>query len=67
VVLLDVGLPGLDGFEVARCVQADPKTRATRGYTRDTDIARAREAGIDAHLAKPLEFPELMKLMTVPT
>ncbi len=72
VVLLDVGLPALDGFEVALCVRADRRIRATRliaisGYTQDTDIARAREAGFDAHLAKPLEFPELMKLMTVST
>lgn len=70
VVLLDIGLPELDGYEVARQVRADPDTRATRliaisGYARDTDVARSRAAGFDVHLAKPLEFSELMKLMTV--
>jgi CheY-like chemotaxis protein len=52
-------------------VRANPEIRATRliaisGYVRDMDIARAREAGFDAHLAKPLEFAELRKLMAMP-
>lgn len=68
LVLLDIGLPGLDGYEVARRLRSDPATKTVRlialtGYARDTDIALSREAGFDAHLSKPLEFGELEKLM----
>ncbi|MBA3563383.1 MAG: response regulator [Gammaproteobacteria bacterium] len=76
VVLLDIGLPGLDGYEVARRLRTMPldeaeggetfrgRIIALTGYGRDSDIARAREAGFDAHLVKPYEFDELEKLMT---
>jgi two-component system, chemotaxis family, CheB/CheR fusion protein len=76
VVLLDIGLPGLDGYEVARRLRTMPldaadggktfrgRIIAVTGYGRDSDTARAREAGFDAHLAKPYEFDELEKLMT---
>ncbi len=68
IVVLDIGLPGLDGYEVARRLRSDPATKtvhliALTGYARDTDIALARAAGFDAHLAKPVEFGELEKLM----
>jgi signal transduction histidine kinase/CheY-like chemotaxis protein len=68
VVLLDIGLPGLDGYEVARRLRSDPNTKAGRlialtGYARENDISLAREAGFDAHLAKPLDFGELNKLL----
>jgi CheY-like chemotaxis protein len=75
VVLLDVGLPGLDGYEVARRLRTMPldaanggnKFRgqiiAVTGYGWDSDIARAREAGFDAHLTKPYDFDELEKLL----
>jgi CheY-like chemotaxis protein len=75
VVLLDVGLPGLDGYEVARRLRTLPlgeaeggetfrgRIIAVTGYGRDVDIARAREAGFDAHLVKPFELAELEKLM----
>ena len=71
VVILDIGLPGLDGYEVARQLRAKPETRAIRlialtGYGRDADITLAREAGFDAHIAKPHDFDDLEKLMTVP-
>ena len=76
VVLLDIGLPGLDGYEVARRLRttfldgADSgkafqgRIIAVTGYGRDSDIDRAREAGFDAHLVKPFELNELEKLMT---
>ena len=78
VVLLDIGLPGLDGYEVARRLRTMPldgtdggetfrgRIIAVTGYGRDKDIVRAREAGIDAHLMKPYEFDELEKLMMSP-
>jgi PAS domain S-box-containing protein len=75
VVLLDIGLPGLDGYEVARRLRGDPSLRADHiemkliamtGYGRETDQAMAREAGFDAHLLKPVEFNELEKLIVMP-
>ena len=73
IVLLDIGLPGLDGYEVARRLRAAPDLKglnmtliAMTGYARESDIALAREAGFDAHLVKPFDFDELEKLMVVP-
>jgi CheY-like chemotaxis protein len=73
VVLLDIGLPGLDGYEVVRRIRSAPepdlqKARliALTGYGRDVDIHRAREAGFDAHVVKPYDFNELEKLMVAP-
>jgi signal transduction histidine kinase len=70
IVLLDIGLPGLDGYEVARRLRADPakgakdlRLIALTGYGRDADIAKAHEAGFEAHLIKPYDFDELEKLM----
>jgi two-component system CheB/CheR fusion protein len=58
VVLCDIGLPGMDGYEVARAFRADPRLRsaylvALTGYAMPDDHARAREAGFDEHVAKP--------------
>jgi PAS domain S-box-containing protein len=71
MVILDIGLPGLDGYQVARELRAHPETKGVRlialtGYGRDADITLAREAGFDAHIAKPHDFDDLEKLMTVP-
>jgi PAS domain S-box-containing protein len=68
IVLLDIGLPGLNGYEVARRLRADPGTADARlialtGYGKESDIALTTEAGFDAHLTKPYEFDELEKLM----
>lgn len=72
ILLLDIGLPGLDGYEVARRLRTIPDAAGTAfqgriiavtGYGRAGDIERAREAGFDAHLAKPFEFDVLEKLM----
>jgi two-component system CheB/CheR fusion protein len=58
VVLCDIGLPGMDGYAVARAFRADPALRsaylvALTGYAMQDDDSRAREAGFDEHLAKP--------------
>ncbi|MEO6321060.1 MAG: ATP-binding protein [Polaromonas sp.] len=58
VVLMDIGLPDIDGFEVARRLRAEPRTRsialiALTGYGQFRDKQAAAKAGFDAHLAKP--------------
>jgi len=65
VVLCDVGLPrGMDGYEVARRVRAEPAWTGVRlvavtGYGQDEDVQRARRAGFDEHLVKPVDFDRL--------
>jgi PAS domain S-box-containing protein len=60
IALVDVGLPGLDGYEVARRVRADERGRTVRlvaltGYGLPDDYRRSREAGFDTHLVKPVD------------
>jgi CheY-like chemotaxis protein len=59
VVLLDIGLPEMDGYEVARRLRRLPELRETRliavsGYGQPQDRERARAAGFDEHLIKPV-------------
>jgi CheY-like chemotaxis protein len=68
VVVLDIGLPGLDGYEVARRVRAGTHGGAVRlfamtGYGQEEDRQRSKEAGFDAHLVKPVDPSELAKLI----
>jgi CheY-like chemotaxis protein/two-component sensor histidine kinase len=68
VVLCDIGLPDIDGYEVAREFRCDEALRGTRlvalsGYAQPEDQQRAREAGFDAHVAKPPDIEELAKLL----
>lgn len=68
IVLLDIGLPGLDGYQIARRLRVDPSTVGARlialtGYGQAADILLTREAGFDAHLVKPYDFEELEKIM----
>ncbi|MFT3859586.1 MAG: response regulator [Aquabacterium sp.] len=63
-VVLDIGLPGEDGYEVARRLRRHPLTRdalliALTGYGQREDVARATEAGFDRHFVKPAD-PELL-------
>jgi PAS domain S-box-containing protein len=58
VVFCDIGLPAMDGFDVARAFRADDRMKAVAlvaltGYARHEDVVRARAAGFDRHLSKP--------------
>jgi signal transduction histidine kinase/ActR/RegA family two-component response regulator len=64
VVLLDIGLPGMDGYDVARELRSRPHLKgialiAMTGYGREEDRRRARDAGFDEHLVKPLDLDAL--------
>jgi two-component system OmpR family response regulator len=64
VVILDIGLPGMNGFEVARELRAREATRqvlmiALTGYGGESDRRQAHEAGFDHHLVKPISFTEI--------
>ena len=66
VVLLDIGLPDIDGYEVARQIRerqgAGPRLIALTGW--DEDDERSREAGFDHHLMKPADFDALERVLT---
>ena len=71
IALVDVGLPGLDGYEVARRVRADAvggKVRlvALTGYGLPDDHRRSQEAGFDAHLVKPVDPASLAAVIEAP-
>ena len=71
VVFLDIGLPEMDGYAVARALRAHPTSRdallvALTGYGTEDDRQRAREEGFDAHLAKPAEMASIHALLTRP-
>jgi CheY-like chemotaxis protein len=68
VALLDIGMPGLNGHDVARRLRAQPGTRATRlvalsGWGTDADRARSADAGFDCHLTKPVELQALLDIV----
>ncbi|UXH76762.1 response regulator [Roseateles amylovorans] len=68
VVLLDIGLPGLDGYEVARRLRALPEMQhclliALTGYGQQDDRRRAHEAGFDVHLVKPADPDAVVELI----
>jgi CheY-like chemotaxis protein len=66
VILLDIGLPGMDGYEVCRRVRQhgmDAKIIAMTGYGHERDRRRSAEAGFDGHTVKPVEVSELLKLI----
>jgi CheY-like chemotaxis protein/two-component sensor histidine kinase len=67
VVLCDIGLPGVDGYEVARRIRADPalspRLIALTGYALPEEQRRALEAGFHQHLAKPFEIAELEEVL----
>ena len=68
VVLLDIGLPGMDGYAVARGLRARPGFRdvmliAMTGYGQDEDRRQARAAGFDHHLVKPVDPAQLARLL----
>lgn len=68
VVLLDIGLPGMDGLEVARRIRAEHGRDqvvliALTGWGQEEDLRRSREAGMDHHLVKPVSFDTLERLL----
>jgi PAS domain S-box-containing protein len=68
VMLVDVGLPGMDGYDLARRVRERPAARgvaliALTGYGQTEDRRRAQEAGFDVHLTKPVEPDRLRKVL----
>jgi CheY-like chemotaxis protein/two-component sensor histidine kinase len=65
VVLLDIGMPGMDGYEVARRLRSRPEFATTllvalTGWGQDSDRQKSREAGFDHHLVKPVD-PEALR------
>jgi CheY-like chemotaxis protein len=68
VAIVDLGLPEMDGFEVARALRQrhehrDMRLIALTGYGSPEDRKRTKEAGFDAHLLKPLDYDELASLL----
>ena len=71
VVLLDIGLPGLNGYEVAKRIRRQPWGAAVTlialtGWGQAEDRRRSQEAGFDAHLVKPVDPPALISLLDEP-
>ncbi len=71
VALVDIGLPGIDGYEVARRLRANPDTQAMRlialtGYGLAEDQRRVLEAGFDMHLVKPVDIAQLLGALGEP-
>jgi CheY-like chemotaxis protein len=65
-VLLDIAMPGMNGLEVTRKLreqESETKIIAISGYARDEDELRAKDAGVDYYLVKPVEFEEIESLL----
>jgi CheY-like chemotaxis protein len=68
VVLSDIGLPGLNGWEIARTLRHNPSTAAVRllaisGFNRESDRQASLDAGFEAHLAKPVAPDALQEML----
>jgi CheY-like chemotaxis protein len=67
-VICDIGLPGMDGYQVAQRLRQEPSTASARlialsGYAQEEDLQRSRDAGFNWHLKKPVEFSELVRVL----
>jgi CheY-like chemotaxis protein len=68
VVLLDIGMPGMDGYEVARQIRRQTRHRnvlliAVTGWSQEHDQRRARKAGFDHHVVKPPDMDRLCHIL----
>lgn len=68
IVLLDLGLPEMDGYEIARRLRQNPQLKNSRfvalsGYGQDSDRERSRREGFDAHMVKPASFEKLEEVL----
>lgn len=71
VIFLDIGMPGMDGYEVARRLRQHPRTRhvllaAITGWGKEEDRLRCFDAGFDHHRVKPVEPTSLQTLLETP-
>jgi CheY-like chemotaxis protein len=71
IVLLDIGLPGMDGYEVARTIRREPASNgmllvALTGYGQEEDRRMSHAAGFDLHLVKPVALHEIAQLFGHP-
>jgi CheY-like chemotaxis protein len=69
VILLDIGMPQLDGYGAAREIRGDPQTRVAKlvaltGWGQEEDRQRVRAAGFDAHIVKPAEIEVLRQVLS---
>ena len=69
VVLLDIGMPGMDGYEVAKRLRAQEAERrlkivAVTGWGQEANHARSHDAGFDLHLVKPVDVRELAQALS---
>ena len=69
-MFLDLGLPGIDGYELARRIRKHPDLGQTRlaalsGYGQEADRNRTKAAGFDAHLVKPVGYADLIPVLAL--
>ena len=69
VILLDIGLPGMSGYEVAQRIRENKELRhvmlvALTGYGAAADVSAARSAGFDAHIVKPADIARIQELLS---
>jgi CheY-like chemotaxis protein len=71
VALIDIGLPAMDGYELARRLRELPawqhvRLHALTGYGQSSDRERSLEAGFEQHLVKPIDLPTLQAILPPP-
>ncbi len=68
LIVLDIGLPDISGYEVVNALRADPRSRdryivAVTGYSRPQDRARAKQAGFDDYFVKPIDLAKIRQIL----